>query len=180
MPPLYITNFGPHACEQMFMNTRITSLGTSMINARTASVYSFYSMFENCTSLVSLVDSILPGAYVNYQLVNQSDLEDPNNIFDYPKYSYMANSIRYNYFYGSIPGESGISYYYIIKEITVNGKKIIPSKVALSDYSCARMFYGCTNLTSPPQKMNNVFYGKYSCYLMFANTGLTYTPELTA
>lgn len=180
IPPLYITNYGPHACEQMFMNTKITTLGTSMINARQVSSYSFYSMFENCTSLVTLADCILPGAYVNYQLVSQSDLEDPNNIYDYPKYSYMANSIRYNYFYGPIPGESGISYYYIIKELTINGQKIIPPKVALSDYTFARMFYGCTNLTAPPQKMNNVFYGTYSCYLMFANTGLTYTPELTA
>ena len=180
MPPLNITNYGPHACEQMFMNTKITTIGTSMMYARQVSEYSFCSMFEGCDALVSLSDAILPGGYINYQILGQSDLSDPNNIYEYPKYSYLLNSIRYNYFYGPKPGESGMSYHYIIADIIINGVAVTIPKVALSDYTFARMFYGCTALKTPPEKMNNIFYGKYSCYLMFANTGLLSTPELTS
>jgi hypothetical protein len=73
-----------------------------------------------------------------------------------------------------------MSYHYIIADIIINGVAVTIPKVALSDYTFARMFYGCTALKTPPEKMNNIFYGKYSCYLMFANTGLLSTPELTS
>jgi hypothetical protein len=54
-----------------------------------------------------------------------------------------------------------------------------PPKITLSDYTFGRMFYGCTRLTTPPPKMNNLFFGNYSCYKMFANTKLYSLPELT-
>ena len=66
MVPLYIKNYGPHACEEMFMQSGITTLGTSFTKAEKVDKYSFYKMFESCTQLVSLANSIIPGAYINY------------------------------------------------------------------------------------------------------------------
>ena len=51
-----------------------------------------------------------------------------------------------------------MSYHYIIADIIINGVVVTIPKVALSDYTFARMFYGCTALKTPPEKMNNIFY----------------------
>jgi hypothetical protein len=66
MPPLNIKSYGDHACEEMFMSSGISDIGISLNNATTVGKFTFYSMFEDCTSLTSLDNAIIPGAYINY------------------------------------------------------------------------------------------------------------------
>ena len=183
MPPLNINSYGDHACEEMFMSSGISDIGISLNNATTVGKFSFYSMFEDCTSLTSLDNAIIPGAYINYQIVTEDDLTAPGE--EYPMYHYVIDDVDYNAFYGIQPGrgESGstLAIYYIIKDIVINGQTItVPPRVTLDEYTFGRMFYGCTNLARVFPKMNNISLGKYSCYQMFGFTKFTEPPEITS
>ena len=148
----------------LFMNSNIKTVSSDFLPATTLASNCYWSMFENCTSLVKAPE--LPAKLLIYYCYNNM-FKGCTSLVTAPSLpaTTIENSCYSNMFYGCTS--------------LVKAPEILPA-TTLKDYCYSSMFEGCTSLLQAPELPSTTL-ASY-CYnsMFYGCTSLTQAPALPA